>query len=350
MDEATALHTAARRYCESVLFHWTWSGARFAEETLVEIEKLVPAQFQSMEDLRASLLRAGEVTLEKFAGSYAETKKAAADYAGRYRAYIMGVTRSDLASIEPLPYRRTLDEDERRRLFNGLKQHWDLHKVENCINMLNFHNDLFEAKNGLQILRDALTRRGISKVLQFNEISPDVEIDVSIFDPRSWKAYSTSHEFDWLVYSSHESSIAIGGEWLMEAFEKQWLDWRDITYRGPFSTPDLRGQVFPVMKVVCHVETDLSFDEFAATFAHSEWRPNIGRYALSLTSPLGERKFVRSDDGYLLEDSIEAFDMESAARSLSAQLSSQGLRHKLEVYDAGNKMMFYLRHDPPGGG
>jgi hypothetical protein len=251
-----------------------------------------------------------------------------------------------LASVDPLPHRRTLDEDERRKLWDGLGQHWDLDQVANCINMLVFHDDLFKERHGVKILRDALARRGISKVLQFNEVCHDVEIDVSIFEPCGTEVYSTSHEFDWLVYASHESSIAIGGEWLMETFEKQWPDWRDRTYRGPYSTPDLRGQAFPVLNVACHVETDLSFDEFAVTFAHSEWRPNVGRDAMDLTGPLGECKFVRNDDGYLLEDGIEAFDVMAAARSLSAQLSSQGVCHKLEVYDASHKLMFYLHHDP----
>jgi len=301
-----------------------------------------------MADLRPHLLRAGELASEKFTGVC--PKKAVAEQADRYRAHIMGLTNSDLASIEPLPHRRTLDGEERRKLWESFRQHWNLDQVENCINMLNFHDDLFVARNGVQILRDVLTRRGISKVLQFDDRYRDLEIDVSIFDPRGTEVYSTSHEFDWLVYASHESSIAIGGQWLMESFEQQWSDWRDRTYRGPYSSPDLRGLVFPVMIVACHVETDLSFDEFAATFANSEWRPNVGRYAVDLTGPLGECKFVQTDDGYLLEDSIEAYDVETAARSLSAQLSSQGLRHKLEVYDSRKKLMFYLYYDPPREG
>jgi len=349
MDDATAFHTAARRYFESELL--TSPGYGFAEEALAEVEKLIPARFKSMEDLRPPLLRAGELAQEKFAEStYSETKRAVADQAGRYRAYITGLTGSDLASVDPLPHRRTLDEDERRKLWDGLRQHWDLDQVANCINMLDFQDDLFKERHGVQILRDALARRGISKVLQFNEVCHDVEIDVSIFDPRGTEVYSTSREFDWLVYASHESSIAIGGQWLTVTFEKQWPDWRDRTYRGPYSTPDLRGQAFPVLNVACHVETDLSFDEFAATFAHSEWCPNVGRDAMDLTGPLGECKFVRNDDGYLLEDGIEAFDVMAAVRSLSAQLSSQGMCHKLEVYDASHKLMFYLHHDPPREG
>ena len=152
------------------------------------------------------------------------------------------------------------------------------------------------------------------------------------------------------MYADHESLIAIGGEWLMEIFETQWPDWRDRTYGGPYSTSDLRGWMYPVMKVACHVETALSFVEFAAAFVHGEWCASVGSYAVRLTGPLGECKFVRSHDGYLLDDSIDAVDVRSAAESLAAQLRSQGLRHKLEVYDASGKLMFYLHHDPPREG
>jgi hypothetical protein len=62
VDDATAFHTAARRYCENKLL--TSPDYGFAEEALVEIEKLIPAQFQSMEDLRPLLLRAGELAQE----------------------------------------------------------------------------------------------------------------------------------------------------------------------------------------------------------------------------------------------------------------------------------------------
>jgi hypothetical protein len=181
MDEATAFHTTARRYCVNELAR-SQEGAvtvrgtgkfggmsyrsslQFAEAALVEVEKLIPSQSASMEDLRPLLLLAGELAREKIAElADAETKKVVADQAGHYRAYIIGLTGSDLAGIEPLPHRRTLDEHERRELWAGLLGRWNLDQVANCINMLDFHEDLLKARYGVQILRDALIGRGIFK-------------------------------------------------------------------------------------------------------------------------------------------------------------------------------------------
>jgi hypothetical protein len=248
MDEATALHTAARRYCETEFACppedagtvREYGKIRWREAALIEIEKLIPAQPQLIEDLRPLLLRAGELAQEKVARlADAEMKKAVADQADHYRAYIIDLTRSDLATIEPLPQRRTLDEDESRKLWAAFWRRWNL-EIDRDLNLLWFHNDLFDARDGAQVLRDALIGRGISNVLQFHEAGPGLEIDVSIFDPRDG-VYSTSHEFGWLVYSHHESAIGISGEWLEETFRQRWPDWRDKIYEGPYLTADLRG-------------------------------------------------------------------------------------------------------------
>jgi hypothetical protein len=47
-------------------------------------------------------------------------------------------------------------------------------------------------------------------------------------------------DFEWLVYSSHESSIAVAG-WLADFFRAKWSDWGSVAYGGPFHTIDRRG-------------------------------------------------------------------------------------------------------------
>src|ERR1017187_682000 len=45
----------------------------------------------------------------------------------------------------------------------------------------------------------------------------------------------------WVVYASHESSITVCGDWLIQFFRKEWPGCEELSYRGPFSTEDLRG-------------------------------------------------------------------------------------------------------------
>jgi hypothetical protein len=101
---------------------------------------------------------------------------------------------------------------------------------------------------GLRILREALKARGIERIVQLHEFDlkdePDYEVELSIFEPAyggGGEQYSTSEPADWLVYASHESSVTICGDWLARIFAEKWPDWNNHTYKGPYSTADLRG-------------------------------------------------------------------------------------------------------------
>jgi hypothetical protein len=49
-------------------------------------------------------------------------------------------------------------------------------------------------------------------------LGPEYEVELRICEPGyrdGGEQYSTSEHADWIVYASHESSITIGGEWLI---------------------------------------------------------------------------------------------------------------------------------------
>jgi hypothetical protein len=37
---------------------------------------------------------------------------------------------------------------------------------------------------------------------------------------------------DWLIYASHESSITVAGDWLLEAVKAEWPEWEQHLYTG----------------------------------------------------------------------------------------------------------------------
>jgi hypothetical protein len=164
---------------------------------------------------------------------------------------------SDLSEIEALPFRRVLNEAESKRLWSGLKSSWGieggpwfpLKEGPDPANVMTFHDDYFKKMEGLRILREALKARHIERIFQLQEFDlqdePDYEVDLSIFEPSygggGGDQYSTSEPFDWVVYASHESSIAICGDWLTKMFAEEWPEWNAHTYKGPYSTADLRG-------------------------------------------------------------------------------------------------------------
>ena len=286
MDEQTALHTAARRYCQERFSYWariyeelqrkedwqvqklfepgwdyseeayrTFPRYRIAKNTQVEIERLVVASTVSFSEMSRRLIGASEKAEAQLHTELNDTmaRKALREEAEDYRVYLEVLTPPDLASVEALPFRRVLNDEESKRLWNELRDTWGIDGSywfplkEGTIptHVLAFHTDYFQEIRGAAILREALQIRGISRVFQLHEFGdPEYEIDLGIFEPSyrdGGEQYSTSEQTDWTVYASHESSITVCGDWLVQIFRERRPDCSERTYKGPYSTPDLRG-------------------------------------------------------------------------------------------------------------
>ena len=286
MDETTALHTAARRYCETRFSEWvqvyedlqrrehwqaenlfkpgwdyseeayrTFPRYRVAKNTRIEIERLRVDSKMSLPEMRKFII-AASAKAENELQTELKNELARAiihEEAEDFRVYVEALTLRDLVQVEPLPYRRVLSKEESERFWNGLRKTWSveddywfpLKKGAMPPSVLAFHTDYFESIKGQYILRDALEKHRVSTVLLLHEFGdPEYEVELRIFEPGyrdGGEQYSTSEHADWIVYASHESSITIGGEWLIDVFRGLHPECIGLTYKGPYSTPDLRG-------------------------------------------------------------------------------------------------------------
>jgi len=286
MDEKTALHTAARKYCQERFSYWiqvyeelqreenwqvsklfkpgwdysdeayrTFPRYRIAKSTLVEIERLSANSSGNLNEMRTRLIEASERAEAQLQAELnnAMAQKALREEAEDYKAYLKVLTPTDLASMAALPLRRVLNEEESKRLWNELRETWGidgsywfpLKEGPAPPQAIAFHIEYFRKIHGAALLRQALQARGIDRVFQIHEFGiPDYEVELGIFEPGyrdGGEQYSTSKETDWVVYASHESSITICGDWLIQFFCERRPGCTERTYNGPYSTPDLRG-------------------------------------------------------------------------------------------------------------
>ena len=276
MDLPLALHTAARRFCANQHSRW-WeeyrplveSGQdrvgmgysktayslfpryRLDEAIEVEVERTTGEVFRSLEEARSVVFAASRRAFTSLFQEFQRSPEAQAALTGEWKAfdsYIGTLDAIQLAQVKPLPYRRVLTESESEQLRQkinviwGVEDYWyPLSKCDPQTNVLAFHRELWEQRDGTPLLLQAIQQRAIERCFLLLEGPVDYEIARSLVEPtyRGDESFITS-DFEWLVYSSHESSIAVAG-WLADFFRKQWRDWEAVTYGGPFHTDDLRG-------------------------------------------------------------------------------------------------------------
>jgi len=287
MDDRTALHTAARRYCEDRFSNWAeaydqlearegvkenklkpgWDYTdeeygifpryRIDKAIRTEVERLSPQSSNDLEELRSQLIKACDIAEARLSVELNNTiaHKAVRAEAEDYKAYIRVLREGDLVNVAPLPYKRVITAEESKRIRDRLKAVWGIGEGywfplrEGPVppNVIAFHADYFKQMDGLGLLHEALTTRGVSRVFELHESGldePDCEIELSILKPAyCWgeEQYCTDQTVDWVAYVSHESSITIAGHWLTEIFKEKWPGCTQRTYGGPFWTEDLRG-------------------------------------------------------------------------------------------------------------
>jgi hypothetical protein len=283
MDEKTGLHTAARRYClrrapgldpqlderwyrdrrwrrrdlelAAVMDRSRGTAAQltFLGELLVEIEKRVPADFPSVEAMRVALAAFADHALSVCKNADEEYEQECV----LFKEYLSSLAEANLRTVTPLPYRRVLKEQERAAIWQRVEQRWGISPTMNWYpltdqphpsDVLALEEDWFAYHIPPVMLRDILRQHGIELVWELRQeyvlqlvrrprqrvVPPHYEMDLYWLIARATEIEScwTSEHMDWLVYTSHEHSITLGGDWLLQEVKLRWPGWKDHVYAG----------------------------------------------------------------------------------------------------------------------
>jgi hypothetical protein len=269
MDEKVALHTAARHYCMEreprlhALF-WEQVEERFQQdhpdasddelrqagidasgtaaqwemlgEILFGLEQLTPEEFPTTDLLRAELLSIGrdaEPDMSTWSGP--DLTREMEEERDLFRAYVESLSSVGLRTVEPLYHRRMLSDREADKLWRRVNRHWGAspdslwYPLNNgeppAPNVLAFNTNEFSDNVPTSTLRSFLAARRIRRLWELQwDFGLVYEIDLEIFRPGGSETYWTSEMMDWIVYTSHEGSITIGGEWLLNLVMYEWPD------------------------------------------------------------------------------------------------------------------------------
>lgn len=199
------------------------------------VETLVGQTFNSLDDCKQELKNVGLTSQSIFTTGRQNSieKNTIQDERNKFVKYIDNLTTDDLDSVEPLPHRRRLKGEEAKQIRQKLLDAW------------NYDGSYWEPldnkspKPTVFIMKDNVTNADIQKIIQvvankadekifsISEDKIDYEIEIDTFNPDLYETICCDNTFEWVVYGSHESTIAFGGIWLTEAVRQIFSDRQD---------------------------------------------------------------------------------------------------------------------------
>ena len=271
MDSICLLHNAARHYCieqsarwrqryagleaarrDRVTFRagsWTYSDEaydvfprfKFLDAIRADVERFVPEEFGSMDELRQTLTLVGLTAI----GDVTEPDNrieanAVEDERRRFVEFVSDPDLGRLASVPELPFRRLLAKDEHRSLHQAFIRRWGkwygggVDAAEAPADAVTLHTQVMEEPGAYDRLRAVLIEHGIVRLFELREWGDGCEIDTVAagFTYNGAEGFWTSGDMAWMVYASHESSITFGGAWLIERMRSALPKSDAYLYRG----------------------------------------------------------------------------------------------------------------------
>jgi hypothetical protein len=270
MDTIHLLHNAARHYCIEQSARWTRrymelntagrglikasnGGRIYTDEAYdtfprykvldairADVERFVPGDFQSLEELRETLRIAGLTAI----GDLTEPDNgieanAVEEERNRFVAFVNDPDLERFAGLPELPFRRVLGKDEHRSLHHAFCHRWGrwyggVHSADASAEIVTLHTQAIENPGAYDRLRAVLVEHGIMRVLELREWGEGYELDVADveFTYTGAEGFWTSGDMAWMVYASHEASITFGGTWLIERMREAVPKWDLYLYRG----------------------------------------------------------------------------------------------------------------------
>lgn len=151
----------------------------------------------------------------------------------KFNNFLENITEEDLNFVEPLPHRRRLAKDESEQVRQLLLEKWNFQgNYWEPLEDLSPNPIIFLMKDNIsdndyeQIIRE-VQKHAYSKLFEITENGSDAEIEFGLFHPDCYETIYCDRSFDWIIYGSHEGTIAFGGIWLLDCVRQLYFDRQD---------------------------------------------------------------------------------------------------------------------------
>lgn len=151
----------------------------------------------------------------------------------KFASFIDKINRNDLKLIKPLPFRRRLKEDESDQVRLSLLEKWNFQgNYWEPLEELSPKPTIFLMKhnitdNDYEQITEAIRKHTDKRLYEIAEGKIDAEIEFSLFELDCYETIYCDKTFNWILYGSHESTLAFGGEWLLSFIRQLYVHRRD---------------------------------------------------------------------------------------------------------------------------
>jgi hypothetical protein len=258
MNPAEKLITLARRYCLFQIRHrdhyWEIHDpktetsypldipvrAALSESILEDLERITDKPFATVEECKEEIKSFGlnrkqdPENLNESGDTPKEIKRSLSlmkvnnNAVQHFLYFINGISDEQMDTVEPLPYKRRLADQESEEIRAGLKTHWQFDGfywvplMGNCLQPLLIFEDDELTADRLPELKGLISSWSPQRIYEIEEWGNNYELDATEFDPDKTEVLYTSKDYSWVIYTSHEATVALGGKWLLAEMERKF--------------------------------------------------------------------------------------------------------------------------------
>lgn len=259
MTDTEKLITSARRYCQDNHAFWT---TKYAQERtgsdfpytysdndydlfprynvlfaiLDRVEFLVEQPYPDFQACKNELKDIGHTANTVFTTGEQNNIASRAMLEERFKfvRFVESTSIDSLKLIVRLPYRRRLKEEESNNVRKNLLDKWGYDgELWEPLQNKSPEQTLFIMKGNLtdsdcERISHTIKEKASSRLFEITEDNKDAVIDISEFDLDCYETIYCDNSFQWVVYGSHESTVAFGGAWMLDFIEQLYSDRKEL--------------------------------------------------------------------------------------------------------------------------
>ena len=244
MNKIESLVTLARRYCFEYFNMWSekyrnegsgnvhhYSDSDYnifprynaIEAIKLGIETIVGKQYDSIDQCKSELINLGLSSQTIFTTSSRNNieEKAIYDERIKFKEYIENISDFDLLDVDPLTYARKMIDYESIQVSKEISKSWNFDggywvPLKDISRETVFLNKDNISKKDYKQIYEFIINNSDKYLIMLTEEHYDYEIDKSEFDPDCYETVYSDKTFSWIIYGSHENTLAFGGNLLIQ--------------------------------------------------------------------------------------------------------------------------------------